>query len=300
MHYTLSEDGDDQEKRYWSYLEPVFPNYELFWREFIIPLTNRPSNIRIRKDVDEKLERMAMAHYSAYYHLGRAYEILRERQYPLRDFGGEVLFHMGVAIDMVEELCFSIEGIKEQLDGTEAKMKTEDDLVELAKKFFKKEYTRQFKNWIERHKPVSIRVHDKTSVLRQALSKHASGFRGTAGEIRSLRNAVAHNPLIGQIVWDDQIFIPRPENLGKYSLWTKVFYEHDKNDFLPLEKHLDACLRELSEKINFLWEHLISWMRELKKHPKYQHLEQVTQASYIGEPMQQSGGSVILIMGPQQ
>jgi len=76
MHYTLEEHGDEFEKMFWPVLRHNFPNYETFWREFVVPLTARPYGIGIRPKVDVCLEDMCMAHYSVYYHLGVARELI--------------------------------------------------------------------------------------------------------------------------------------------------------------------------------------------------------------------------------
>ena len=39
--WELSKDGDDVEKIGWLDLKDKFPNYEVFWASFIVPMSGR-------------------------------------------------------------------------------------------------------------------------------------------------------------------------------------------------------------------------------------------------------------------
>ena len=80
--YNLETHGDSRERVLWSTMRDRLPEYETLWREFIVLLTNRVNPavpcdceqwIRIRDDVRPELETIAMASYSAFYFLGRAW-----------------------------------------------------------------------------------------------------------------------------------------------------------------------------------------------------------------------------------
>lgn len=81
--YSLLEHGDRYERLWWPVLRNDFPEYECFWINHVIPLTNRinpeipetdPKWIGFRDDpkISDDLEAMARAHYSAFYFLARA------------------------------------------------------------------------------------------------------------------------------------------------------------------------------------------------------------------------------------
>src|SRR6267143_1825515 len=89
--FSLSSHGDNREKPWAKYLLPEFPGYEVFWRRYVVPLTNRidpqvsQSNnpnlwIRLRESVSSRHERMVMHHYSVFYYLARAMERIRMEQ----------------------------------------------------------------------------------------------------------------------------------------------------------------------------------------------------------------------------
>jgi hypothetical protein len=77
--FNLIDHGDRHEHERWELVRDRFPNYEDFWRLYIVPLTNRtsaqaqdPSWIRLRSDVPAEWEKLAICHYSIFYYLSRA------------------------------------------------------------------------------------------------------------------------------------------------------------------------------------------------------------------------------------
>jgi hypothetical protein len=93
--FTLNDFGDHHEQRLRDLVSPVFPAYEIFWRRYVVPLTNRIDPnfsfakdrdpwIRLRPDVPARQEKLAMHHYSVFYYLGRAAERISsgECEYP--------------------------------------------------------------------------------------------------------------------------------------------------------------------------------------------------------------------------
>jgi hypothetical protein len=80
--FDLGTHGDRHEQEFWPLLSKRFPSYEILWRRLIVPLTFRVDQsvvaegpkkwIRFRPGIPDKYERMAMAHYSVFYFLGRA------------------------------------------------------------------------------------------------------------------------------------------------------------------------------------------------------------------------------------
>lgn len=87
--FWLALHGDNWEREWWGLVKDGFPGYEVFWRRYVVPLTNRvcdpmvpePEWIRIRPDISDTLERMTMFHYSVFYFLARAVD--RTTQQPI-------------------------------------------------------------------------------------------------------------------------------------------------------------------------------------------------------------------------
>ena len=81
--YTLAQHGDPFERHYESlFISRAFPSYERFWQRFVVPLTNRPIDIRFKTPEDlnaiGKGDReicIAQLHYSILRHLGRVFDL---------------------------------------------------------------------------------------------------------------------------------------------------------------------------------------------------------------------------------
>ena len=111
--------GDRHERELWPLLHKRFPSYEILWRRLIVPLTFRIDGsidsgdskwIRMRPDVPEMYEQMAMAHYSIFYFLSRAmkrvFEDARVFKYP-----EDVLFLLDSAGDNFKRFMQAINAI---------------------------------------------------------------------------------------------------------------------------------------------------------------------------------------------
>ncbi len=190
------EFGDHQEQRLWPLLSRAFPAYEIFWRRYVVPLTNRidpnisfANNrdiwIRLRADVHQKQEQLAMHHYSVFYYLARAAEQLEagEDEFPEDIFclldacgdnalefsrrAGEILSDFGLSISFLptrkDQLCCLIDQQK------------------------------------------------------------ANGGRGGLVEVQEYRDTILHNPVLGRGVQTSRQFLPRREYLAEVKLsWRKA------------------------------------------------------------------------------
>lgn len=83
LHYRLAIDGDDLERRYWGlFIKNQFPSYEKFWLKFVVPLTNRPTDIHFKNNSElAKIGKsesdicIAQLNYSILRHLIRCFQI---------------------------------------------------------------------------------------------------------------------------------------------------------------------------------------------------------------------------------
>jgi hypothetical protein len=113
LPFTLAEDGDVEERRYWSrFLRRGFPSYERYWAAAVVAVTRRGidrGDVRFRSDaelaaVGKAHEDVAIAqlHYTVMLHLGRAHDLLTV---PLdRWTFAEVFVRLTGASDCADEL----------------------------------------------------------------------------------------------------------------------------------------------------------------------------------------------------
>jgi hypothetical protein len=240
--FALAHFGDHHEQRLWSLVSAEFPAYEIFWRRYIIPLTNRidpnirfpqdrDSWIRLRPDVNKRQEQLAMHHYSVLYYLGRAAERVNsddcefpEDVFSLLDACGdnalafcilarEILLDFGPSVDFLPSR-------KDQLCST-----------------------------TDRQKP--------------------SECRGGLVEIQKYRDTILHNPVLGRGIQTSRQYLPKREFLEEVKLsWIGASQLAD-------EQMVEAKLlyaRLLSETASFLqetWEALIQKLDAVRETDKF-------------------------------
>lgn len=114
--FTLVSDGDRLERELWPLLSRDFPLYEKLWQRLIVPLTRRidPSlsvgsidRTRLRNSIGQRDERIAMAHYSDFYFVGRARRRLATDEAALEN-PEDVFFLLDSAGDNLKRLCLAL------------------------------------------------------------------------------------------------------------------------------------------------------------------------------------------------
>lgn len=129
--FTLTEDGDREERAAWPmFLRNEFPQYEHFWRVFVVPLTGRvldsPHVNFLSTTEIEALGRAewhveaAQLHYTTLLHLVRVCH-LRSRSVHDRDSFMEAIVRLDAATDTARELlgrCLLDQGVSASWDET--------------------------------------------------------------------------------------------------------------------------------------------------------------------------------------
>jgi len=161
MAYSLEKDGDEYEIRYWEILRKDFPNYEVFWSQFIVPLTKRSEGqgIGLKEDIHPLLESVAMAHYTVFYHFGVATDLQARLG---QEFSEDVLFHLSSATEMVERLIFILAKLKATLQSAELTGKLTDEIVSKTSSEYlsSKGYSKDFDRFMKRGQAVNMRLHN--------------------------------------------------------------------------------------------------------------------------------------------
>jgi len=296
MIYSLKNDGDYYEKQYWNFLKSNFPNYEIFWCNFIVPLSKRAEGlgVELQKETDPLLENIAMAHYSVFYHLGVATDL----QIKLgQEFSEDILFHLSSATEMVERLIFSLAKLKAELEKSAfATPISEDDILEISKKYLSsKGYSDYFKKFLKKGQSVNLRLHSIDEIAQQftkGISENAANDlkewqENVAKPIRHYRNTLAHNPKIGRrFTSQKEIYVPKETKLSEYELWSEVAKSSNINDFILLSELLSIFQKSLIEKTNNLWAHLIAFMQEISKTEGYAQLAGINSKSIFVDDSQ--------------
>jgi|GEM_PF-3785394 len=90
---SLSRHGDALERFYWPMLAHAVPSYELFWKYFVVLLTNRVipfagfDRVALRTGIPHQYQELLMANYTTFYHFAVAHELIVEGQRALESGG---------------------------------------------------------------------------------------------------------------------------------------------------------------------------------------------------------------------
>ncbi len=105
LKYRLKIDGDPLEKVAWdSFVQNLFPNYELVWLQFVVPRTYRPNSIHTKEDTPEEERILIMLHYAILQNLYWA-SIDIENAYNRKVFE-QIYVRLSSTADVCEEFIF--------------------------------------------------------------------------------------------------------------------------------------------------------------------------------------------------
>lgn len=233
MPYTIQSHGDMYEQRFYPYLAALFPNYEAFWRDVIVPMTMRDidGQVWLRPGVARDLELLSMSHYSCYYHLGVAHELLtllNERPYLCDDS----FLHLEAALALVDRFLRDCGKVWRDLFSTP-------------------------------------RDHFFTTLRTDNWRSKKSCFDALSVEVGLYRNAIAHDPKLGQIVVraDGTIWIPRSNKLPRNNppTWSEIASFKFPDEFEDLKVLVDRLKTEVPNAINDLWPEILDEFLKLSQ-----------------------------------
>ncbi|HKM47875.1 MAG TPA: hypothetical protein VJX69_09815 [Terriglobales bacterium] len=191
--FNLACHGDRWERELSSVGLEYFPAYEIFWRRYVVPLTNRIDPgisfsldgdrwIRLRDDVEKRPEQMAMHHYSVFYYLARAASRIHSDK---RECPEDIFSLLDACGDNALDFCIVMRTILKDF-GAKVKvdfLPQQDDELCCARKRSK---------------------GDKS--------------RGGLVEVQEYRDAILHNPVLGRGIGAPRELLPKREFLAKGKL----------------------------------------------------------------------------------
>jgi hypothetical protein len=226
---TLAEHGDARERDVWPDVAVTLSNYEVFWRELIVLLTNRivpglagPDWIRLRESIPVEYEELAMHNYSLFYYAAVAWRAIEDDR---------------------KRLASDIYPHPEQIFTA---MQTS----------------------VEQAKPLQIlarKILRRIGIHRPKFPKHPQDLYETIG---TYRNAFAHDPVLGRAVDQGRELLPPKDRLrkdGRGLIWREAaaIPASEMVDGLQLENDL---WRELANFLQVQWKSLAETFIEARAH----------------------------------
>jgi hypothetical protein len=224
--------GDDLERANHALVSVYCPNIEIFWREFVVPLTNRIApdgqgqEIRFREGVDPFLQYIAAANYSLFVNLALAHQSLKAWNTLAQD---TVYGRLASACDVFEALIiksyFLICECRNAAPRPVADL-TKDEFLKLAGEHYDKHYPTLKEFYLSvGKKPPQILIPSNESIIDEFFRVNSikSRYRKAANDVRTFRNPILHDVRLGMLQ-DTRggLLVPKPDVLHKYKKWHEV------------------------------------------------------------------------------
>jgi hypothetical protein len=105
--------------------------------------------------------------------------------------------------------------------------------------------------------------------------------------VKIYRNRL-HDPILATLKDENETrLIPKRDKIAKYTLWTKVMFDRDPSDFVPVESQLRDDFSRVCSSLQDFWAQIEKLSVELLQNAEYQR------GTAVAEPF---GGEVIRII----
>ena len=278
----FSNAGDANEQFAWPLFNERFPHCETFWREFVIPTSRRieigegesGGNDRRIGVAEDLWTTVAFRHYSLFMQL--FYAVWHLRSFAPPSFVN-FYTHLGSACDLAEDFLFGIYRLTLECRGEQPSIlrpSSKEEFLQYVASWYDTNYSRAYRNYHEKGKPVSIHVPARQDVLRAYFESHDMAaawieYVKCARLIREYRNVVVHDHLIGSVeILGLGPLIPKKEKIQQYRSfyaiqqgWGKA--EMRKRDFILVQEQMIIDFAEIQTRLNALWQAPLNDMRAL-------------------------------------
>ncbi len=220
--FTLENDGDYLEKRYWGlFIKNKFLNYEIFWQKFVVNTTNRSKNnndIHLKGKVELSLEGktdkdvcLSQLNYTTLQHLSRCYEIIKNKN---------------VTLDKL-------------MEGFSRLVASHDTSFELLERF---------------NEPNKYKAWDWES-SKKATKKWRYNKGQSLRDSELYRNRLMHGIIVPTMISDEVFLFPKIGTQDKYLDWRNA-----TNQNLETIINLTNDFEEGSKILNKAWEETIKYL----------------------------------------
>ena len=283
---NLTELGDPIERRLGNHVTQFFPNYEIYWRNLVVPVTKRiegyPQSIlfdvSMRQGINEQVEDIISSNYTCFLHLVYAHVNYESQAMAYLE---NIYLHLGSAYDLAEN--FLEKNYLLLLDCTDAKSEIlqsleKEDFIKLAEDWYEKNYKDFYTYYLSKGKAREIRLPSRKNILKEFIEGKLGDkplwkdYNKISTSIRNMRNAIVHDVRLGQIIINGVPMMPRPSIVHNYRTWRSIrsVIEGKENhaireiigkDFVIYPEQAKVDIENTEILINRLWEKIIDIMR---------------------------------------
>jgi hypothetical protein len=283
---NLKELGDPIERRLGGHIIELFPNYEIYWRNLVVPVTKRVEgypkaillDVGMRQGINEQVEDIISASYTCFLHLVYARMNYESQSMAYLE---NIYLHLGSAFDLAE--TFLEKNYLLLLDCTNAKSEilqglTKEDFIKMAEEWYEKNYSEFHTYYLSRGKAREIRLPSGKNILKEFIDSSIGDkqlwkeYNEVSKSIRKMRNAIVHDVRLGQIIINGVLVMPKPSIIQNYRTWRSirsVLDEKDQNkvamtlnrDFVHYPDQAKDDIESTEKLMNKLWSIVINIMQ---------------------------------------
>lgn len=261
--------GDINEITYGHFVVDKFNNSELFWKNFITPITKRVDSlvlnpnekIRPRQNISLDLHELSSFHYSVFLNLVYAELCLTKKHF---SFFENFYAHLGSVCDLAEEFLTQLYFITlecEEKETTILQKLSKIKFIDIAKEWYDQHYKSAYEHYLSKGKTAPMKLISRSNILDEYFnkSKQWKDYCKTALEIRTYRNVVVHNTQIASVTDSHSwlVYVPKRSKISNYKKWHQVFkvtQERFPHDFIEREAQMRQDIDELKGKLQAIWE----------------------------------------------
>ena len=254
-----------------------FPNCELFWKHFIVPMTKRvevplgaPGFID-RRGVADDLWNISYVHYSFFLHLTYAFGHL---SLPLQSSLVNFYTHLGSACDLAEDFLLSFYLLFlecRQKESPVLQQMSKDEFLAIASNWYDKSYSKVYDDYHSKGKAKTIGLPSKKNILAEYVGTLDAwtSYDKFVRSVREYRNILVHSVQIGQVhVLGGSTLIPKRQKIQQYKTLSAVLSAAQdpkmlKEEFILAHEQMCVDFAEFQSKLNAVWERPLTDTRQL-------------------------------------
>ena len=280
LEYRLKLDNHNISRDIARTIEESFPNFEIFWSKYLVPLTGVPRDTSWRIDTFPNLEEIGMSHFGILKSLNFIRISISDINVgdPKQTFKN-IYFHFGLIFDSVETLARNIIVVEDCLGIIKIEERSKLSKTELITEFTKwvdEKYPSHYNKMITSGKPIFYYPQHDHNFLKILIPKKSKRkkYSKFSVDIKNYRNFFIHNPGvdISMNYSTGELSAIKKKYIERCKLWSEfrllVLTKQNYFDNPKLIAHNDFF--KVLEILNNLWEFLVKEMEIIYSHENFQ------------------------------
>ncbi len=271
QQYQLRLGNHNIEREVSQLFEDCFPEYEKFYGEYLIPLTD---GTNWRNDTLEYLEFIGMACFG----LMSSINFINKNKNCIKRGDADqrfknIYFHFGLVSDCVDNLSRNIALTSDYLgiDKIDRKPKEQNQLIKSYKTWINKSYNKNLKDLYEKGKQITHHPHSINFYNYSTSNNTRKILRKFFDSIKKYRNFYTHNPGVAIIQKGQNLYVVKRSDIDKARSWSnlKIMIGRSLDSFVNPHEQITKDLHELFNHLRKLWNEFDEKMTQIVQHQDY-------------------------------